>query len=111
MTNSFVTGGCGFVGRHLIDRLLKLGHDIWVVDDLSVGLHPDQWLLPRASHTAGEGGWKTYFVDGQAVSFLQEDLAVTMLRRLGVVNHGPHFEFPKFDYVFALASVVGGRLK
>lgn len=111
MTKSFVTGGCGFVGRHLVDRLLKLGHDIWIVDDLSVGLHPDQWLGLRASRTTDEGGLKKYFVAGQTITFRQEDLAVTMLRRLGVVNAGPDFEFPKFDYVFALASVVGGRSK
>ena len=111
MTNSFVTGGCGFVGRHLADRLLKLGHDIWIVDDLSVGLHPDQWLGPRASEKTDEGGLTRYCVGGRTVTFLKEDLSVTMLRRLGMVNHGPSFEFPKFDYVFALASVVGGRLK
>src|SRR5271165_4649313 len=111
MTRSFVTGGCGFVGRHLIDRLLRLGHDIWVVDDLSTGLHPEQWLRPRATHTTDEGGLNRYFVGGQVVTFLHEDLAVTMLKQLGVVKDGAVLEFPRFDYVFALASVVGGRVK
>ena len=111
MTNSFVTGGCGFVGRHLTDRLLTLGHDVWIVDDLSTGLHPDQWLLPRASQTTDEGGLKKYFVAGHAVTFLHEDMAVTMLKQLGVIKDGAGLEFPKFDYVFALASVVGGRVK
>lgn len=111
MTTSLVTGGCGFVGRHLIDRLLGLGHDIWVVDDLSTGMHPDQWLRPRMSLAAGEDGLKKYAVAGRTVTFLHEDLAVTMLRQLGMVKNGPAIEFPKFDYVFALASVVGGRVK
>ena len=32
-----VTGGCGFIGSHLVDRLVELGHDVIVLDDLSTG--------------------------------------------------------------------------
>lgn len=32
-----VTGGAGFVGSHLVDELIKLNHDVFVVDDLSCG--------------------------------------------------------------------------
>src|SRR5690554_6859762 len=32
-----VTGGAGFIGSHLTDRLLAEGHNVDVVDDLSSG--------------------------------------------------------------------------
>ena len=34
---ALVTGGCGFVGSHLVDRLLAAGYAVDVVDDLSSG--------------------------------------------------------------------------
>lgn len=32
-----VTGGCGFIGSHLVDRLLDDGHSVTVLDNLSSG--------------------------------------------------------------------------
>ena len=32
-----VTGGCGFIGTHLVDRLVNDGHRVIVLDDLSTG--------------------------------------------------------------------------
>ena len=32
-----VTGGAGFIGSHLVDRLVKLGYDVMVIDNLSSG--------------------------------------------------------------------------
>ena len=34
-----VTGGAGFIGSHICDALLKNGHDVMVVDNLSSGRH------------------------------------------------------------------------
>ena len=37
MARCLVTGGAGFIGSHLTERLLELGHDVIVLDNLSTG--------------------------------------------------------------------------
>lgn len=37
MSKYIVSGGCGFIGSHLAESLLKLGHRVIVVDNLSTG--------------------------------------------------------------------------
>jgi UDP-glucose 4-epimerase len=38
MRRYLVTGGCGFIGSHLVDSLLRDGHLVRIVDDLSTGV-------------------------------------------------------------------------
>ena len=39
MGKYLVTGGCGFIGSHLVESLERDGHDVRVLDDLSIGKH------------------------------------------------------------------------
>lgn len=34
---SLVTGGCGFIGSHMVDRLLAEGHEVRVIDNWTTG--------------------------------------------------------------------------
>lgn len=49
---ALVTGGCGFIGSHLVDRLIAEGHDVRVLDNLSSG-KPEN-LNAKAALTQGD---------------------------------------------------------
>ena len=40
MPNSLVTGGAGFIGAHVSSELIKMSHQVVVLDDLSGGVVP-----------------------------------------------------------------------
>jgi UDP-glucose 4-epimerase len=76
MKKSLVTGGAGFIGAHVTDELIKLGHTVVVLDDLSGGFENN--INERA-----------VFIKG---SVTDEQLIAQL------------FKTNKFDYVFHLAA-------
>jgi len=55
VTTFLVTGGAGFIGSHLCDRLLAEGHRVVAVDDLSTG------RIANLSEARGYGSEFTFF--------------------------------------------------
>jgi UDP-glucose 4-epimerase len=47
MTKSLVTGGAGFMGSHVAEHLLRMGHEVVVLDDLSGGFREN---VPHDAH-------------------------------------------------------------
>jgi UDP-glucose 4-epimerase len=75
-----VTGGCGFIGSHLVDRLLADGHAVTVVDNLACG------SLRNLEHNKGNN----------LLKFVHADIA-------DFVTIAPNFD--KVDWVFHLAGL------
>lgn len=89
MYKSLVTGGAGFVGRHLVHRLLERGDEVYCVDSvvpLTGGMLPNNWPLydPR---------------DYNNFHWYHQDCREFFARSADT----------DFDYCFHLAAMVGGR--
>lgn len=48
MQRCLVTGGAGFIGSHLSERLLEMGNEVTILDDLSTGRREN--LIPIENH-------------------------------------------------------------
>lgn len=55
--NILITGGAGFIGSNLADKLLEQGHDVFIVDDLSTGRQENiDWINSRSAPAWGVWG-------------------------------------------------------
>lgn len=73
--NVFITGGCGFIGSHLAERLLERGDRVQVLDDLSTG------SMENIVHLVGRPGFSYRIgsaLDAPLVSELVDSADVTV---------------------------------
>lgn len=82
---TLITGGAGFVGSHLADKLIEQGHQITVIDDLSTGRYSN------VEHLEGNANFRL-IID----TVLNQELMEELIR--------------ESDRVFHMASAVGVRL-
>lgn len=80
-----ITGGAGFVGSHLADKLISEGHEITVIDDLSTGRYAN------VEHLEGNPNFRL-IIDTVLNASLMEELV------------------RETDRVFHMASAVGVKL-
>jgi dTDP-L-rhamnose 4-epimerase len=93
-----VTGGAGFIGSHTADRLLRLGHEVIVLDALTPPVHrggPPTYLSPEIEFYEGD--------------VRNEELVRNLLRRVDAVYHFAAFqdylpEFARFSDVNVVST-------
>lgn len=78
MKKALVTGGCGFVGSHLVEELIQRGKEVVVLDDLSSGRKEN--------------------LEGLDCKFIKRDIRLDL---------GPRFHDMEFDEIYHLAAIVG----
>ena len=112
--NFLVTGGAGFIGSHVCERLLLAGHAVWAFDDLNNFYDPQikrgnirdiQSLAPRnssAQQPATPGGPAYSTGRARPFEFVQGD--ITDPAALGEL-----FASVKFDQIIHLAARAGVR--
>ena len=77
---SIVTGGAGFIGSNLVDKLLKLGHKVIVIDNLSSGQKNNLKKVKKK------------------IKFINADISSIKQKKLNKI-------FSNTDYVFHLAGL------
>lgn len=82
MAKVLVTGGAGFIGSHLVEKLLAQGHEVWTIDDLSTGkISSLKDVMDHSAH---------HFIEGNV---LDKGLLEEVI--------------PKVDVIYHLAAVLG----
>ena len=91
-----VTGGAGFIGSNMVDKLLDLGADVLVVDKLQLAKGSLSW---NRKLTRLEGIFRKHGINGVPLEIIDLESEKQRFQILA----------QKFDAVFHLSAVFGGR--
>ena len=105
-----VTGGAGFIGSHLVDRFLREGFQVRILDSLEPRIHPHG--MPRYLSTAAE------FIHGDVTD---RNALLSALQGVDVVSHQAAYhdyvpDFSRFLQINAVSTallfelIIGHRL-
>ena len=115
-----VTGGAGFIGSHMADRLIQMGHDVTILDNLCSGFEEN--VNPAAAFVnadvrdaeavaaAFEQGFDAVFhIAGQASTILSfddpnEDLSVNVSGTLNVLMQCVRHRVPRLLYASSMTA-------
>lgn len=112
MNIHLVTGACGFVGRNMVKRLLKTTGDyIFMIDDLSIGRHPSEWLDDYTTKTNKDmeiigSDERLFFWKGDFRNILFH-----LRTNPYYIQETYNLPFDRFADVYHFAAIVGGRMK
>jgi UDP-glucose 4-epimerase len=113
-----VTGGAGFIGSHMADRLVKDGHEVMVVDNESTGrssnvpagadyARTDVTQLDRLEHTCKKGFDAVFHIAGQ-VSLIRSysdpvlDLRTNVQGTINMLQLCLRHRIPRFLYASSM---------
>ncbi|MCK4267042.1 MAG: SDR family NAD(P)-dependent oxidoreductase, partial [Thermoplasmata archaeon] len=92
---AIVTGGCGFIPSHVVDRLVAQGHEVTVIDNMSTG------YAENVQHHIDKGSIKLLQFDLRDLDRTKEALkgadAVFHLAANADVRHGLEDTFRDID--------------
>nr|HPR18890.1 GDP-mannose 4,6-dehydratase [Candidatus Cloacimonadota bacterium] len=71
-----ITGGAGFIGSHLAEKLLKNGNDVFVIDNLSTGKYSNIIHLINNEHFG-------YLID----SILNREVLEELVKNTDLIYH------------------------
>jgi UDP-glucose 4-epimerase len=97
-----VTGGCGFIGSHLVSKLIDFGASVTIIDNLSKG------LLENLFEVWSEHGFQfsKNLNEGKIVAGDHEFVLCDLEEKAAVREI---FQENDYDVVIHLAAVIGGR--
>lgn len=85
----FVTGGAGFIGSHLADAFLNLGHEVTIFDNLSTGRRAN--INPQAKFIEGDLG------DDSLLDLLKTESPDVISHQAAQIDVRKSVSDPRFD--------------